>query len=103
MQRERGMSGLKSDAVAVPQPEAGSRMSRRQMVGRVGRGAVAAGLVAWVAPEILFATPNTADAMSAPPGCDDNHPGNGQYGDWGACKPGSGGNGGDGGDGGDGG
>jgi hypothetical protein len=95
------MGGLESDAVAArcaqdSHTHAASRMSRRQMVGRVGRGAVAAGVAAWVVPEILIATPNTADAMSAPPGCDDR-PGKGAYGDNWGCSPGNGGNGGNGG------
>ena len=34
---------------------------------RVGKGAVAAGVVAWVTPEILIATPTSAGAMSSPP------------------------------------
>jgi len=44
-------------------------MSRRQALGRVSKGAIAAGVVAWVTPEILIATPTAAaaDALSPPP------------------------------------
>jgi hypothetical protein len=41
------------------------------MVGRVSKGALAAGVVAWVTPEILIARPTAAGAMSAPPDCRD--------------------------------
>jgi hypothetical protein len=40
-------------------------------MGRLGKGAVAAGVVAWVTPEILIATPTTAGAISQPPQCQD--------------------------------
>lgn len=42
-------------------------MSRRSMLGRVGKGAVAAGLAAWAVPEILVATPAGASGLSGEP------------------------------------
>lgn len=56
------------EAKAVEPHEGGSSvMSRRQALGRFSKGAVAAGVAAWVAPEILVATPSAAGALSAPP------------------------------------
>ncbi len=71
-------------------------LSRRQLMGRMGKGVVAAGVVAWVTPEILIATPTAAGATSGPPQCQDKD-GNGDD-----CDPNQGGDNGDnGGDGGD--
>ncbi|HLI74896.1 MAG TPA: hypothetical protein VKU86_13540 [Acidimicrobiales bacterium] len=69
--------------------------SRRHLMGRFGKGAVAVGVVAWITPEILIATPTAAGAVSQCPDKDN---------DGDDCDPDKNGGGGDGGDnGGDGG
>jgi len=44
-------------------------------MGRFSKGAVVAGVAAWVTPEILIATPTAAGALSAPPGGGSGNPG----------------------------
>ncbi len=48
-------------------PAGTSRISRRQMMTRVSKGAVVAGVAAWVVPEILIATPSAAATCSQDP------------------------------------
>ena len=43
-------------------------LSRRALLRRTGQGAAAAGLAAWVVPEIVVASPAGAQPLSAPPG-----------------------------------
>jgi hypothetical protein len=61
-----GLSGTGS-APRSPSHDAPAVMSRRQALGRFSKGAVAAGVAAWVTPEILLAMPTAAGALSAPP------------------------------------
>ena len=46
-------------------------LSRRQLMGRLGKGVVVAGVAAWVTPEILIATPAGAWTSSGEPQCQD--------------------------------
>ena len=43
------------------------QVSRRALLRRAGQGAVAAGLAAWVVPEIVVASPAGAQPLSSPP------------------------------------
>jgi len=71
-QRSELNEGRASSGVEGPETPEPALISRRRAISRVSKGAIAAGVVAWVTPEILIATPDPAAAMSAPPGGGNN-------------------------------